>query len=126
MPKQLPSEPLENAKFEIFSIERAAGVESDRAYLASGVGFPMMRLPGETEGKRRSRVAQQTLVRIESRIEILEQICDSSTTAGEKMRHYRALAELRWCRGLVANGGCEPAKWSEASDEGQPDSSPSS
>jgi hypothetical protein len=112
------TQPLENPTHEIFAVETAGGLDDEDAVAICGA---MCRLPAksnEVPGKRRSRVARQALRRIDARIRSLEALEGGPALPSREaeLRNYRAVAELRWCRALVANGGMEPEEWFEDGD----------
>jgi hypothetical protein len=110
---------LENPKLEIFAIERAGGADDESAFETAGLEILMAQLPGETTGRRRSRVVRQTLKRLEYRIALLEHRIGASKSSEESLRNLRAVAELRWCQAVVANGGTEPPEWRDEDLQGE-------
>ena len=106
---------LGNPTHEIFALESAAGMEPDDAALIAGLAFEPER-PTEPP-QRRSRIARQCLGTIDRRIELLELLGTAEARrAGFRLRNDRAIAELRWCRAVIANGGVEPEEWFEDGD----------
>jgi hypothetical protein len=99
-------------KEEVFCVEHAGGLDPDESLLISGHLTYMPAMADETKGQRRTQVVRQALRRIDTRIDWLEE----SETSIEMdhaayLRNRRALAELRWFRAVVANGGTEPTEW---------------
>ena len=105
-------EVLEVAKLtgfeEIFAVEHACGLDPEDAWVVAAVPDP----PEDPQEppQRRSRIARQTIRTIDERIEFLK-VLENHASGDECARHARAVAELAWCRGVVANGGTVPEEW---------------
>ena len=104
-------------KHEIFAVEYAADHDEERAYVLSGDMWHTPRQPEETQGGRRSRALRQAIWRIDARIDYLETLVgdNQGTSLGLNhtgyLRNCRGIAELKWCRAMLANGGVEPIEW---------------
>jgi hypothetical protein len=66
-------------------------------------------------------VARAAIETIDERIGFLEALQTGPERDGGYLRDLRALAELRWCRGVIANGGNVPGEWFEECDEAAED-----
>ena len=105
---------VKNPKREIFAVEKAAGLDDESAVRICGAPLHMPAKPSELGGKRRSRVVTQALRRLDARVEFLEGLAKNLDLDAEALlRNMRAIAELTFCRKLVANGGTEPEEWAE-------------
>ena len=105
------STPLENARHEIYALERAAGLsETDAGYVA-GIGWTILQQPGERLQGRHNAVQRQALRRLDARIAVLKEIqtgLDEIEYREFLLRNQRAIAELTWFRMIVSNSGIEP------------------
>ena len=65
----------------------------------------------------RSGDARQTLDRFDARIDYLETLIGDNQGKSLGLNHagylrnQRGIAELKWCRAMLANGGVEPIEW---------------
>lgn len=109
---QGPSDALQDPRHEIFAIEKSAGVAEELALKVAGVGCVLPREPGEFGGLRRSRIARQALARLDVRIRVLA-LLGRELEGHDRLRHLRAIAELRWARAILEGGGIEPSEWQE-------------
>ena len=112
------STPLENARHEIYALERAAGLsETDAGYVA-GIGWTILQQPGERLQGRHNTVQRQALRRLDARIAVLKEIqtgLDEIEYREFLLRNNRVIAELSWFRMVVSNSGIEPPE----DDDGQ-------
>lgn len=105
------SQPLEDPKLEIFVLERAAGLSEEDARHVAGLAWSMPMEPGEKVTPTKSRLARQTLRRIDARLSVLAELergVDPEEYREFLARNRRAVAELRWFRMVVDCGGVEP------------------
>ena len=110
---------LANPKHEIFCVERAAGLDPEDAVVVAGGLHHDGRGDDEPPPQRRSRSARLCIKAIDRRIAFLEMIkLDSPDWV---CRNGRAIAELRWCQGVIKNGGAEPDEWREDHAEDEPE-----
>ena len=112
------SVPLENARHEIYALERAAGLSKTDAEYVAGVGWAMLQEPGERLQGRHNTVQRQALRRLDARIAVLKEIqtgVDEVEYREFLLRNSRAIAELTWFRMIVSNSGIEPPE----DDDGQ-------
>ena len=112
------SVPLENARHEIYALERAAGLSKTDAEYVAGVGWAMLQEPGERLQGRHNTVQRQALRRLDARIAVLKEIqtgVDEVEYREFLLRNNRAIAELTWFRMIVSNSGIEPPE----DDDGQ-------
>lgn len=113
------SQPHRNPRYEIYCVERAAGLSEQDALNICGAEFPLLMQPGEKTTPTRSRVQRQILKRLDTRIAAIDE-CERGVDREEHhefiLRNSRARAELDWIRLVVLNGGVEP----ELDDDGAP------
>lgn len=105
------SQPLENPRLEIYCIEQSAGLSQEDATHVAGLGWEMRREPGEVISTTKSRLARQTLRRLNARLAVLAEIergVDPTEHREFLSRNRRARAELDWFRLVLISGGVEP------------------